>query len=423
MLPIPRAPLTRRVVLAYTLNRLGTWFGNIALAILVYDRTGSELAVAALLICAQVVPAFLVPAVIARVEARSSRGGLSALYALEALAFAVLALLASRHGPLAPILVLVAIDGTAALSASALVRTSAAKTAREAVLAGAGAGGAEPDPETIALAMAAEGTANSSMNLGFAITYAIGPLLAGLIVPAYGVSAALWLDVLSFLVCAAMMLDLTPHVRPGLDASVRARVASARAHISAVPALRLLLIAESVAIIFFTFGGPLQVAYAKTTLGAGAPGYGLLAAAWGVGVTVGSIVFARGENRALMRLLMLSTLAVGVAYLGFWAAPTLAVATLAAVVGGVGNGIQWASLIGCVQRLTPHDLLSQMMGATEIIGSIAPAAGYLLAGVIAVHSSTRTAFLVAGLGACLTIAAFARVPREAIDGEPAVATG
>ena len=40
--------------------------------------------------------------------------------------------------------------GTAALSANALVRTSAAKTAREAVLAGAGAGGAEPDPETIA---------------------------------------------------------------------------------------------------------------------------------------------------------------------------------------------------------------------------------------------------------------------------------
>ena len=219
-----------------------------------------------------------------------------------------------------------------------------------------------------------------------------------------------------------MMLDLTPHVRPGLDASVRARLAAARAHIAAVPALRLLLSAEAVAIVFFTFGGPLQVAYAKTTLGAGAAGYGLLAAVWGVGVTAGSIVFARAANRALMRLLLVGTLAVGVSYLGFWAAPTLATATLAGFVGGVGNGIQWAALIGCLQRLTPHELLSQMMGAAEIIGSIAPAAGYLLAGAIAVHSSTRTAFLVAGIGACVTIAAFARVPREALEGEPAVAT-
>jgi MFS family permease len=404
--------------LAYTLNRLGTWFGNIALAILVYDRTGSELAVAGLLICAQVLPAFFVPAVIARVEARRSRGGLSALYCIEAVAFALLALVAVHGASLVPILVLVAIDGIAALSANALVRTSAAKTAREAVLADAGE--AEPDAEAIAQAVRDEGTANSTMNLGFAVTYAAGPLLAGLIVPAWGVAAALWIDVASFLVCAAMMLDLTPHVRPGLDETVRMRLAAARRHIASMPVLQLLLGVEAVAVVFFTFGGPLQVAYAKTTLGAGAQGYGLLAAVWGLGVTAGSIMFARAENRSLVRLLLLSTLAVGAAYIGFWAAPTLAVATFAGFVGGVGNGIQWASLVGCVQRLTPHELLGQMMGATEIIGSIAPAAGYLLAGLIAMHTSVRTAFLVGGIGACVTLIGFARVPRSRVD-DPAPA--
>ena len=48
-------------MLAYTVNRLGTWFGVVALSLAVFDQTHSALAVAALLVAAQVIPAFLVP--------------------------------------------------------------------------------------------------------------------------------------------------------------------------------------------------------------------------------------------------------------------------------------------------------------------------------------------------------------------------
>ena len=51
-------------MLAYTVNRLGTWFGVVALSLAVFDQTHSALAVAALLVAAQVIPAFLVPAVV-----------------------------------------------------------------------------------------------------------------------------------------------------------------------------------------------------------------------------------------------------------------------------------------------------------------------------------------------------------------------
>jgi MFS family permease len=104
------------------------------------------------------------------------------------------------------------------------------------------------------------------------------------------------------------------------------------------------------------------------------------------------------------------TLAVGVAYVGFAAAPSLPVACAAALVGGTGNGVQWASLISAVQRLTPRALQGRVMGALEAIGALSPAIGLLIGGALVELSSPRTAFLVVGIGAALTTVAFARVP-------------
>lgn len=408
------------MVLAYTINRFGTWFAYIALAVYVYDHTHNELAVAAMLIAAQVLSALLVPALVARIETRSGRGGLSALYAVEALAVAGLALLATNGFSLPAVLVLVAIDGTCALAASALARTAAARSAREWARAGRAEDG-EPGNGEAADVLEEERIANSALNVGFAVTFALGPALAGVVVTQLGVPAALWIDVGSFVVCGAMMLDLTPHVREGEDLSVRARLRAAREHLSEVPTLQILLIAEAVALTFFTFGGPLEVAYAKTSLGAGDTGYGILVAVWGVGVTIGSVIFARASDRSLFALLVASTAAVGCTYVVWWIAPTLAVAAVAGVVGGIGNGVQWAAVITSVQRLTPGSLHGQMMGAVEVLGAVAPALGFALAGLIAVHTSPRVGFLIGGLGALASLLVFLRLPSAAL--EPAVSAG
>ena len=90
------------------------------------------------------------------------------------------------------------------------------------------------------------------------------------------------------------------------------------------------------------------------TLHAGDSGYGILLGVWGLGVAIGSIVFARSIKRSLGVLLSASTLAVGLAYLGWAIAPTLALACVAGLIGGIGNGVQWAALISAVQRLTPQ---------------------------------------------------------------------
>lgn len=450
-----RDPKLRRIVAAYTVNRLGTWFGFIALSVAVYEHTHSAFAVAVLLVAGQVLPAFAVPALVARVEAASRRGELSALYLFEAAATAALAGLVWRFW-LPGILLLVALDGTAALAASALLRAAAARAAREwshgrhsqmatagedlpahtyagqagialaggesglggAELArgdgadrGASGGGASGGIDSReASALEAERRANAAINIGFAVTFTLGPALAGLAVPAFGAPAALLMDAVSFVICGAMLLDLRPRSDDADTSSVRARVRAAWRHINDAPGLRGLLLAEAVALVFFEFSPPIEVAYAKSTLHAGDGGYGLLLGVWGLGVAIGSILFARSIRRSLGMLLSASTLAVGLAYLGWAIAPSLVVACVAGLVGGLGNGVQWAALISAVQRLTPENLHGRMMGAVESLGAICPGIGLSLGGAIAALSSPRAAFLVAGVGASLSTIAFVRLP-------------
>ena len=397
------SPRLRRIVAAYTVNRLGTWFGLIALSVAVFDHTHSAVAVAALFVAAQALPAFVVPALVARVEASTRRGELSALYAFEAITTAALAGLLLWHFMLPVLLLLVALDAIAALVASSLLRAAAARCARE----WGQVEGADLQE--------AERRANAALNIGFAVTFILGPALAGVVVAALGSPAALFIDVASFAICGAMLLDLRPHVEDAESSSVGARVRAAWEHIKTVPALRGLLLAEAVALVFFTFSPPVEVAYAKATLGAGDLGYGLLLGAWGLGVGIGSIVFARAIKRSLGLLLSVSTLAVGLAYLGWALAPSLEVACAVGLIGGIGNGVQWAALISAVQGLTPQKLHGQLMGAVESLGAICPAVGLSLGGAIAALSSPRGAFLVAGLGASLITVAFVRLPLGAVE--------
>ena len=397
-----QSPRLRRILAAYTINRLGTWFGYVALSVAVFDHTHSALAVAVLLVAAQVLPAIIGPALVAKVESSSRGGLLSGLYLVETLATVALAVMLS-HFWLPALLILVLIDGTAALAASSLLRAQAAKAGREHFAQTA------PAPQSPEQTEEAERKANAALNIAFSGTFVLGPAIAGAIVASAGAPAALYIDAATFVICGGMLLDLRPHVEALEGESVGARLRVAWEHIRSVPALRALLIAEAAALVFFQFSAPIEVVYAKVTLHAGARGYGVLLGTWGVGVVVGSLVFARTVNRSLKLLLSAGTLAVGLAYVGFAAAPTLIVACVAALLGGLGNGVQWASLISAVQSLTPPSLHGRLMGAVESLSWSCPALGLLLGGGLVAVSSPRVAFLVAGLGAVATTVAFLRL--------------
>jgi len=438
------SPRLRRILAAYTVNRLGTWIGTVALMLAVFDHTHSALAVAALLLAGQALPAFAVPAVVVRVEASTRRRELSALYIFEAIATAALAVLL-WHFWLPAVLLLAALDGTAALAAGALLRAEVARAARDQVEAelGSAAGadgrvGAErsavpPAGSTVGdisvedAAHEAERKANAALNVAFSTTFVLGPVIGGVVVAAAGAPAALFIDVGSFLICGALLLDLHPHVEEVGDSSVRARLRAAWRHISEAPTLRALLITEAIALIFFESAAPIEVTYAKATLHAGDGGFGLLLTMWGLGAVLGSLVFARSLRRPLGAMLSVGALAMGLAYFGFAAAPSLALACIAALVGGIGNGVELPSLNSLVQRLTPQPLHGRLMGAVESLNSLSVAIGLPLGGALVALSSPRAAFLVVGLGGTATSVVLLRVtrggPTPAMDGKERISSG
>jgi len=373
-----RRPAFRRLALSYAVNELGDWLGIVALSILVFDLTGSALATALLFIGTGFLPALLTPLTVARLEGPPPRFVLPAIYAAEAAAFGALALLAS-HFSLAGVVVVATLDGALALTARTLTRSVSA-----AML--------EPHGELRA--------GNAILNVAFTSGAAIGPAVAGAVVAALDVQTALLLNAVSFYLIAAVLLTARslPQPEPEAEVRIRDRVRAGLGYIRRQRTLRGLLAAQAGALVFFSAVIPIEVVYAKETLGASDTGYGLMLGCWGAGMVVGSLVFARLRRAQLPVLLFFSTVAIGAGYLGMAAAQTLAAACIASVVGGAGNGVQWVAVVSAVQELTAPAMQARVIGTLESAAKATPGVGYLLGGLIASAWSPRATFLVAGTG-------------------------
>jgi MFS family permease len=381
-----RRPLFRRLATTYAINEMGDWMGIVALSVLVYEATNSPLATAGLFLGTRFLPAFLAPLLVTRIERPPPRLALPLVYCGETAAFGVLALLVP-HFSLAAVIVLATIDGTLALAGRALTRSVVASLL-------------DPAGELRA--------GNAVLNVSFTAGAALGPGLAGLVVAGLGLQTALLLNAASFYLVAWILLTAgrIPRAEPE-EGGTRERVRAGVAYLRDNPLLRRLLVAQGAAFVFFSAVIPVEVIYARQTLGTSDTGYGVMLASWGVGMLLGSLVFARARRAPLILLLLLSTLAIGVGYLGLAVAPNLALACAASVVGGTGNGVQWVSAISAVQELTESGMQARVMAVLESIGAAMPGIGFALGGLIAAIAAPRTTFLFAGLGVLAIVALIA----------------
>jgi MFS family permease len=381
-----RRPLFRRLATTYAINEMGDWMGIVALSVLVFDATNSPLAIAGLFLGTRFLPAFLAPLLVTRIERPPPRIVLPLIYCGETAAFGALALLAS-HFSLAAVIVLATIDGTLALAGRALTRSIVASVL-------------EPTGELRA--------GNAVLNVSFTAGAALGPGLAGLVVAGLGLQAALFLNAASFYVVALILITAgaIPRAEPE-EGDTRARIRAGVRYLRDNLVLRRLLVAQGAAFVFFSAVIPIEVIYAKETLGTGDTGYGVMLASWGAGMLLGSLVFARARRAPLIWLLALSTLTIGAGYLGLAIAPSLFLACVASVVGGAGNGIQWVSAISAVQELTEAGMQARVMAVLESIGAAMPGVGFAIGGLIAAIATPRTTFLVAGLGVLAIVALIA----------------
>jgi MFS family permease len=375
-----RAPGFRRLAFSYTVNDLGDTFGLVALAVLVLDRTDSALGTTALFVAGRFVPAFLAPLLTARVDRAPPQSALGVLYAVEAVAFAGLAWLATSFA-LWAVLLLALVDGTLAITARGVSRGAIANTLESENALRAG---------------------NAVINGLFSASSVIGPVLGGLVTSAAGASVALAIDACSFAIIALVLAAAPlPYAESDDSPGWMARLREGISEVSGRPQIRRLITAQGAALVFFTLITPIEVVYATRTLDAGTLGFGILLGAWGVGMLVGAAEFARRRETSMALLLGFATGAIGFGYLGMAAAPGIVVACAASVVGGIGNGVQWVAHLTALQERTPAALQARIGGLMESISAIAPGVGYLLGGVLTAAVSTRLAFLVAGIGVLL----------------------
>jgi MFS family permease len=240
---------------------------------------------------------------------------------------------------------------------------------------------------------------NALMNMGFAVSSVGGAALAGLLIAEFSVATALLVDAASFL-AIALVLALTR----GLPAAHvvrqpwRARFSAGMRFARTNMLVRLLLVGEAAALVMFTLVIPIEVIYAKESLGTSDAGFGILLASWGAGIVIGSLVYLLLRHRSSLGLIVVSTALIGAAYLGLATAETLLVACLVSIVGGAGNGVQWIAVVTALQEATPTDYQARIVGLLESIAAAMPGVGYLLGGALVALGSPRTAYAVAGAG-------------------------
>lgn len=367
----------RRLLLSYGLNEVGWGLGTVALALLVYARTQSALATTGLFLAASFAPAILTPAITAAVDRLPRARALAGIYACETLLFAGLALLATDLA-LALLFVLAMLDGTLALAGRALTRASVATVLPPADELRAG---------------------NALLNIVWSVGSIVGPAAGAGVVALAGTSASLGGAAIVFGAMTGLLLRTRALPHPERDGQPWTdRVREGFGFIARRPGVRRLVVGQMCLLTACTLAVPIEVVYAHESLNAGDGAYGILLAAWGAGMVCGSVVFARLRGCSLESLIGGSLAVVALAYAVMTGAPSILVAAVGCVMGGIGNGISAVAMLQAMQQGIEPRLQARVMSLWESIGSASIGAGYVLGGAIAALSSPRVVFAVAAAG-------------------------
>jgi MFS family permease len=263
------------------------------------------------------------------------------------------------------------------------------------------------DPEELLAANALVSTARN-------LYVAAGPLLGGLVFALGGAGPVLLVNVFSFIASAWLTSRIPPlpaHARSGSDETDQHEpfLQAARTGLRFAlgdPVTRTLTLTIFFAFSFLAIDNVAYVFLVRDTLGGGAAAYGIVSAAFGIGMILSSLRLARGSRfpPTVLYLGGITISSIGALLAG--AAPAIGVLVLVATIGGAGNGVEIVGGDTLFQQRVPPRLLGRVYGLTDTATAAGIAIAMALSGFLVDATSPRTAFLVSGLG-CLVVAACA----------------
>jgi MFS family permease len=266
------------------------------------------------------------------------------------------------------------------------------------------------------------GPANALLQTVENVSWAVGPVVGGLLAAAWGPETAYWINAGTFLVSAALVARIPKRLLQSATALTRGHWTDLKDGYRAVLTSRPLLavlVAWGIAQLGSGAINVSEVFMAKNTLDAGDFGYGLLYGGIGTGLVIGSIwsstlIDRIGIGRAYSG-------ALGVIALGFGigaASPNIWVAAACCVVGGIGNGVAVVCNALLVQRGARDEVRGRALTFVMSATFAATGIGIVLAGGLMPADGARWVWLAGGIS-CAVAAAVAYVLTRA--GETPVA--
>jgi len=249
----------------------------------------------------------------------------------------------------------------------------------------------------------------------------IGPLLAGVAIVALGPVNALWIDAGSFLFAAVLVATLVPRIRARASGEEVADVLAGLRALARDRVLRGLTVAAMVANAVGTPAFVVLLPALAIRAGYGAGALGVVLAAFGGGLVVGSLSAARLSARlGRRRLLALAFAGTGVALALVATAPPLPIMVALLLLAGVASGPVNPIAFTVMQERVPAVIRGRVFGA--VIGGVLIAApvGMLGFGALA-ESNGPEIGLAAGGAAFAAIGLYLALWRsfQALDEAPA----
>jgi MFS family permease len=243
--------------------------------------------------------------------------------------------------------------------------------------------------------------ANSTFQGGENVSWMLGPLLAGVLLSISGPDVAYWLNAVTFLVSAVLIMRIPMQRFQAAPVSSRGHVRDlVEGFATVVRARPLLAVLVAWSIVFFGSGSVdvAEVKLAKETFNGGNFGLGLLMSAAGFGLIVGSfgssaVTRRFGLPRAYGASLALMAAGAALAALS----PNVWVASAFAVLFGLGNGIAIVANALLVQRGAPDRVRGRAFAVIMSANYAAFLAGMILAGFLTDAWGARATWLFASV--------------------------
>ena len=241
--------------------------------------------------------------------------------------------------------------------------------------------------------------ANALINANFHLAVTVGPLLGGLLVASLGATPAFAINAASFVVSACLVAQIRARPAAANGASHRRGrdLVEGLRYSLATPLVRGILAVTGLVMFAVALRSPLEPLFVIETLAGTPEALGILGAAWGLGMLVGSAAAPRTARRwPRERLLWMSLGLVGGSVFAASQAWALLPVIFLWVAAGVGNALATVSYESLLQERTPDALRGRVIAASECVLDAAFAIGLLVVGPLTALMGIRAAYAVSG---------------------------